>query len=184
MVPCNVLGIPRDKMAAVSMAGPLSFKLWIQRAANLPLETPEETPGQRILITAWHEASHCVVAYLLGVPIMEVSIIPHGGARGYAMFGDLSPAEVTGAREAVAQGRVKSDIRKAIQDVALITHSRADARARAREVYAQTRAMLVENRYAVYVLAHELMLRKCLGRDEIGAVLKPHIKRPEIPDSQ
>lgn len=161
---------PED-WACIQMAGPLSFELWVYRNPN------SEAAANVRELTAWHESSHAVMAYLLGITVTEIAIVQRHGLGGYALIGDLTPAVAAIARSLPANrpGRsasADSDIRRAIRNVSLTTNSRTETRARVRALYEQTRAMLTDNYYLVYPLAADLMERGRIHKRRILRVLR------------
>jgi len=172
---------------------------------------PNRTSGQlpvgdsrrerRIASTAYHEAGHAVAGVVLGVPILEVTIVPSAGAHGSVRMPTRWVADVHGyrvpSRDLVERYVVKllsgvTAQRKAYPRSVRFHHGRSD-RESALSVavlvmpdsepvvqaflnYCQARAVqLVEEHWpSVIGVAQELIVKRTVRQKDVRAVVAKH----------
>ena len=160
-----------ERSIRISLAGPLAEK---RKRAEIAAAKPDEAGWRRhydpMSWLAFHEAGHAVVCRLLGQPVQLISIVARANSAGRCVGGD-TPVPLDSDSAPGASDRKHIAEQMEWVSFARGYSSRQAARATLRRLKRETNEMLNQHWLYVEAIAHRLLVRLEMERDQVEACL-------------
>jgi len=160
-----------ERSIRISLAGPLAEK---RKRAEIAAAKPDEAGWRRhydpMSWLAFHEAGHAVVCRLLGQPVQLISIVPRANSAGRCVGGD-TPVPLDSDSSAGASDRKHIAEQMEWVSFARGYSNRQQARATLRRLRRETNELLNQHWHFVEAVAHRLLVRLEMERQEVEACL-------------